>query len=104
MAITIETYRADPELTTLLERAARGELRLRINSDIDVYEVYVSDTNAEKSRKHFERREGIWKDYDIDRVRGALERARGVLEGVDADEMVQHIRADRSDDPINLSS
>ena len=108
MTSTIKTYRADPELAQLLESAARGELRLRIDTDDESYDIYIADTSATKkhaiSQKEFEQRQGIWKDYDVEKVRAALEATRGLLDGVDVDELVRRIRQDRSDERWDLPS
>jgi hypothetical protein len=102
MTSTTKTYRADPELAQLLERAARGELRLQIDTDNESYDIYVADTSATKKRansqEEFEQRRGIWKDYDVEKVRAALDATRGLLDGVDVDELVRRIREDRSDE------
>lgn len=108
MTATVKSYRADSELAKLLERAARGELRLRIDTDDESYDIDVSEMSVTRKRatsqKQFEQREGIWKDYDIEKVRTALEATRGLLEGVDVDDLVRQIREDRSDDRWDLSS
>jgi len=52
----------------------------------------------------FERREGIWKDYDPERVRAAFEATRGLLDGVDVEALVREIRAARYAERWDLPS
>lgn len=98
----VTTYRVEGELAELLKRAAEGDVRLRIETDAGSFDLTVADADiAERARaanEAFERRAGIWKDYDPDRVIAAFEAAVGVLEGVDVEDLVRQIREDRFDE------
>jgi hypothetical protein len=80
MTSTIMTYRADPELAELLERAARGALRLRIDTDDESHDIYVTDLSVTKKRATSQ------EDF---------EQRRGIFDGVDVDELIKEMKANR---------
>ena len=81
----MKTYIADPELTALLKEAAEAGERLRVQTDDSVYEVEIQQSS----------KKDIWKDYDPEAVREALEASFGMLRGIDADKLIDELRADR---------
>lgn len=84
----MKTYTADPELTTLLKEAAEAGERLRVRTDDSTYEPEVRKP-ADKD---------IWKDYDPEAVREALDATFGIWRGIDADKLIDELRADREQD------
>lgn len=84
----MKIYTADPELTALLKEAAEAGEPLRVRTDDSTYELEVRKP-AKKD---------IWKDYDPEAVREALEASFGILREIDADAWIERIRADREQD------
>lgn len=84
----MKTYIADPELTALLKEAAEVGEPLRVRTDDSTYELEVR-----KPAK-----EDIWKDYDADAVGEALSATFGMMRGIDADKLIDELRAEREQD------
>lgn len=84
----MKTYTADPELTALLKEAAEVGERLRVRTDDSTYELEVRQPV----------KKDIWADYDPEAAWQAWEQAFGMLRGIDADALIEELRADREQD------
>lgn len=84
----MKTYTADAELTALLKEAAEAGERLRVRTGDSTYELEVREPLDND----------IWADYDPEAAWKAWEQAFGILRGIDADALIDELRADREQD------
>lgn len=89
MADTLKTYTADNELATLLKEAARSGARLRIKTDDETYELDVKPAALTSD---------LWANYDPEAARRAWRAGAGVLQGVDAEELIRMLKDEREQD------
>jgi hypothetical protein len=83
-------YHADTELAALLQAAKASGDVVHIVADDETFVLYVRPPNGHREV------DDLFANYDPEKVLKALDSSFGVLQGVDVEELLADIRAERA--------